>query len=284
MNFTTYSVNEKTFYGAVAPDGVIELSSHFPKYKSLRDVIENNGLSELEKFAETKAPTHEISQCVFDIPIPNAEKIICVGVNYFDKNSPYSNDEQKPEFMSLFYRTPRSLVGHNQNLIRPNVSNKLDYEAEIALIIAKSGRHIKAENAHDYVAGLAIANEGSVRDWVAHSKFNVTPGKNFENSGAIGFMTPVKNKSDLENISLQCHVNGELRQDDNSNNMIFSIAEQIEYISTFTTLVAGDIILTGTPAGSGARLNPPVFLQPNDKIEISATGIHPLINGVENEK
>ena len=187
--------------------------------------------------------------------------------------------------MSLFVRFARSFVGHNCPIIRPKISKQLDYEGEVAIVLVKSGRHIPVEQAYDFVSAITICNEGTIRDWVRHAKFNVTQGKNFEQSGAIGpYLVPFKDKSQLEDISLKTIVNGELRQNDRTSRMIFNIPKQISYISTFTNLVPGDIIITGTPKRAGARFDPPRFLKPNDKIEVEVEGIGSLVNSVEDEK
>ena len=186
--------------------------------------------------------------------------------------------------MSLFVRFPRSFVGHNSPIIRPKISDQLDYEGEVAIVIGKTGRHISEDKAYQYISAISICNEGTIRDWVRHAKFNVTQGKNFEKSGSMGpFLVPFKEKSQLEDISLITKVNDEIRQDDRTSRMLFNIPKQINYISTFTTLIPGDIIITGTPTGAGARFDPPKFLKPGDKIEVSVEGVGSLINTVEDE-
>ena len=284
MKFVTYTSAGETFYGVATDGGMIALSPLFPQWRSLRDVIADDGLAQLEQSASTMQITHADGDYEYDIPIPNPDKIICVGVNYFDKNSPYYSGSEAPENPALFFRTPRSLVGHQAPLVRPTISDKLDYEAEIAIVIGKGGRHIKQADAYKHIAGITLCNEGSVRDWVVHSKFNVTQGKNFDKSGSIGpWIVPFTQDSQLDDIRLTATVNGSLRQDAQTSDMIFSIRKQIEYISTFTTLVAGDIIVTGTPAGSGARLDPPQFLKPGDMVDVYADGVGTLSNGIVDE-
>ena len=157
-------------------------------------------------------------------------------------------------------------------------------EGEIVLVIGKPGRRIPQEVAHGHIGGLTIMNEGSVRDWLRHAKFNVTQGKNFDGSGAMGpWLIPFTDPAQIEDVRLTTHVNGELRQDDRTGRMLFPVRRQIEYISTFTTLVPGDIIVTGTPTGAGARFDPPRFLKPGDEIIVEAEGIGQLVNGVVDE-
>ena len=186
--------------------------------------------------------------------------------------------------MSLFPRFARSFTGHDQPLIRPPESEKLDYEGEIAIIIGKGGRRIAQEEAYGHIAALTLCNEGTIRDWVRHAKFNVTQGKNWDRSGAMGpWLVPFHESSQLEDVRITTRVNGELRQDDRTSRMLFPIPRQISYISTFTTLMPGDIIVTGTPTGAGARFDPPRFLKPGDIIEIEAEGIGKLVNTVTDE-
>lgn len=284
-NLATYDADGQTWFGAVNGESVTDLSTHFAQYSTLRDVIADKAIQQLLDKADTLSPNRTTNEITWQIPIPNPEKIICVGVNFPDRNAEYKDGTQAPKNMSLFPRFARSFVGHNTPLTRPKVSDQLDYEGEIVVVIGKAGRHIAEENAHDHIAALSLCNEGTIRDWVRHAKFNVTQGKNFDGSGAIGpWLVPYQDKSQLADVRLTTKVNGELRQDDRSSRMIFSFAKEIAYISTFTTLVPGDMIITGTPTGAGARFDPPIFLKPGDEIEIEAEGIGTLRNGVVDEQ
>jgi 2-keto-4-pentenoate hydratase/2-oxohepta-3-ene-1,7-dioic acid hydratase in catechol pathway len=152
------------------------------------------------------------------------------------------------------------------------------------VVIGKGGRHIPDAEALHHIAALTLCNEGTLRDWVRHAKFNVTQGKNFDRSGSMGpWLVPFRDPSQIVDVHLTTRVNGETRQDDRTGRMIFPVARQIAYISTFTTLVPGDIIVTGTPTGAGARQDPPVFLKPGDVVEVEAEGIGTLRNGVADE-
>ena len=282
MRFSTYSFEGKTYYGAVTDDGLIPLSPHFPNWPTLREVVSDDGLDLLTAKAETLEPVHH--DVLFEIPMPSPEKIICVGVNFPDRNAEYKDGQAAAANMSLFPRFPRSFTGHDRPLIRPPESRKLDYEGEIAIVIGKGGRRIPMADAYDHIAAITLCNEGTIRDWVRHAKFNVTQGKNWDRSGAIGpWIIPFTDPSQLDDVEITTRVNGEVRQQDRTSRMLYPIRRQIEYISTFTTLVPGDIIVTGTPTGSGARLDPPVFLKPGDVIEIEAEGIGKLVNTVEDE-
>ena len=242
----------------------------------------------MQRLANTSAGLTEdlpLSDVTFAIPIPNPEKIICVGVNYPDRNEEYKDEQAAPDNPSLFPRFPRSFVGHGVPLNRPPESPQLDYEGEIVLIIGKQGRRIPQADALDHVAAVSMCNEGTIRDWVRHAKFNVTQGKNFDGTGAIGpWLVPFTSEEQIANIRLTTRVNGEIRQDDRTGRMIFSFRKLINYISTFTTLMPGDIIVTGTPTGAGARLTPPVWLKPGDVVEVEADGIGTLRNTVADEK
>ena len=282
MKFATYETQGAVYYGAETDAGMIPLSPNFPHWPTLRNVIAADGLHMLAQAAQGRSATH--TEFTHQIPIPDPEKIICVGVNFPDRNAEYKDGQEAPPNMSLFPRFARSFTGHRAPLIRPPESQKLDYEGEIAIVIGKAGRRIAEADAYDHIAALTLCNEGTIRDWVRHAKFNVTQGKNWDASGAMGpWLVPFTAPAQLDDIRLTTHVNGALRQDDRTSRMLFPIRRQIAYISTFTTLVPGDIIVTGTPTGAGARFDPPRFLAPGDVIEVTATGIGTLRNEVADE-
>ena len=217
-------------------------------------------------------------------PMKHPGKIICVGVNFPDRNEEYKDGNAAPSNPSLFIRFASSFTGHNQPLIRPPESHQLDYEGEIAIVIGRAGRRIPETTALQHIGALTLCNEGTLRDWVRHAKFNVTQGKNFERSGAMGpWLIPYTDEKQIADIRLTTRVNGELRQDDRTSRMIFSFRKIINYISTFTTLEPGDIIVTGTPTGAGARLDPPQWLKPGDVVEVEAEELGILRNTVEDE-
>ncbi|GGH33340.1 2-keto-4-pentenoate hydratase/2-oxohepta-3-ene-1,7-dioic acid hydratase (catechol pathway) [Cribrihabitans marinus] len=280
----SYVSGGQAFYGAVAEGGMIALSPAFHQWPTLREVIEAGALYDLAVAARDKPVSHPDGSFDYTIPIPVPEKIICVGVNFPDRNAEYRDGQDAPPNPSLFIRFPRSFTGHGQPLIRPPETPQLDYEGEIAVVIGKLGRRISEDAAHDHIAAVTLCNEGTLRDWVRHAKFNVTQGKNWDRSGAMGpYLVPFTAAAQLDDIRLTTTVNGELRQDDRTSRMIFPIRRQIAYISTFTTLVPGDIIVTGTPTGAGARFDPPRFLQPGDEIVVEAEGIGQLVNTVADE-
>ncbi len=284
MKFSTVNAGGKVLYGAVTEAGFTAVNDLFPDWPTLREVVEAGGFDELAKAAEARGETHALSEVTFLPPVPGPEKIICVGVNFPDRNAEYKDGQDAPPNMSLFPRFPRSFTGHGQPLIRPPESPQLDYEGEIAIVIGKGGRRIPEAEAYDHIAAVTLCNEGTIRDWVRHAKFNVTQGKNWDSSGALGpWLVPFTDKAQLADVEIVTKVNGEVRQQDRTGRMLFPIPRQIAYISTFTTLVPGDIIVTGTPTGAGARFDPPRFLVPGDQIEVSVEGIGTLVNGVADE-
>lgn len=284
MKLVTFTVDTRSHWGVTAPGGVVALSGQFPQWPTLRNVIAANGVAAVQAAGRDREPTHRDGEYVLQIPVPDPGKIICVGVNFPDRNAEYKDGQAAPSRMSLFPRFPGSFVGHGSPLVRPPESEQLDYEGEIAVVIGNGGRRIPREQALSHIAALTLCNEGTIRDWTRHAKFNVTQGKNWQSSGSIGpWLVPFSDPAQIEDIGLLTRVNGEVRQQDRTSRMIFPVAEQIAYISTFTQLEPGDIIITGTPTGAGARLDPPVWLRPGDVVEIEAEGIGTLRNGVKDE-
>ncbi|MBF9042690.1 2-hydroxyhepta-2,4-diene-1,7-dioate isomerase [Rhodobacterales bacterium HKCCE4037] len=273
-------------YGVVGDDGIIDLTAAFrDRFKALKEVVEAGALLELAAAAKGRTPDWTEDQVTYLIPIANPEKLICIGVNFPDRSAEYNDGTKDAKaFPSMFIRFPRSFVGHGQNLIRPPESEQLDYEGEVAIVIGKSGRRIAHEDAYDHIAAITLCNEGTIRDWVRHAKFNVTQGKNWDRSGAIGpWIVPFERPEQLDDIKLETRVNGEVRQQDRTGRMMYNFRYIVNYVSTFTTLVPGDVIVCGTPTGAGARFDPPIWLEPGDVVEVEAEGIGILRNGVADE-
>jgi len=269
-------------WGVAREGGFTDCSARF-SWPDLGAVIRDGAL---RRAADAAPDTVDFShaEARFAPPLPSPEKILCVGVNYPARNEEYRDGSARPEHMSLFVRFARSFTGHEAPLIRPLVSRKLDYEGEFAVVIGRGGRHIPRAEALSHIAALTLCNEGTVRDWARHGKFNVTQGKNFDASGSMGpWLVPFEDPARIEDARLVTRVNGEVRQDDRTSRMLFPVARQIEYISTFTTLAPGDVIVTGTPAGAGARRDPPAFLAPGDVVEVEGEGVGILRNGVADE-
>jgi 5-carboxymethyl-2-hydroxymuconate isomerase len=261
-------------FGTVSDEEVVDRSAQ----GSWIDALASGGETVDRKAVATQR--HALDDIAF-LPPFFGEKIICVGVNYADRNAEYRDGSAVPDYPSLFVRFPDSFVGHRAAMLRPRESVQFDYEGEIALVIGTGGRHIAPHKALEHVAGLTLANDGTVRDWVRHGKFNVTQGKNFDASGSLGPWIVPATQVDLSRpLCLVTRVNGEVRQYDTTANLTFDFARLIAYISTFTTLKPGDLILTGTPTGAGARFEPPRWLKPGDTIEVEVAEIGTLLNTV----
>jgi len=283
MKFATYTANGQTCFGAITDDGAIALNEYFPDHASLYEAIAAGAFDQLAQAAKGKSVTH--TEFTYEMVMPDVRRILCVGVNFPDRNAEYKDGSAQPKYMSLFPRFASGFTGHNRPLIRPPENHTLDYEGEVAIVIGKTGRRISQDDAYDHIAALTLCNEGTIRDWVRHAKFNVTQGKNWDNSGSIGpWLVPFTDAAQLDDARIQTHVNGELRQDDRLDRMMFPIRREIEYISTFMTLRPGDLIVTGTPTGAGARFDPPKYLIPGDVVEVSVEGIGTLRNTVEDER
>src|SRR5258707_14078955 len=282
MRLASFTVRGRAGFGAIAGDGIVDLRTRLgPRLATLLDVLRADALEEVAATAAGVRPDFALAEAELLAPVIAPEKILCVGVNYANRNAEYKDGSEAPKYPSLFMRTPGSLVGHGQPIVCPKVSTQLDYEGEIALVIGREGRHIVRERALEHVAGLTLCNEGTIRDWTRHGKFNVTQGKNFDATGGIGPWMVTADALDLSApLHLMTRVNGETRQDDTTANMIFPFAELIAYISTFTTLKPGDVIVTGTPTGAGARFDPPRWLKPGDVVEVEVSEIGTLRNSV----
>jgi 2-keto-4-pentenoate hydratase/2-oxohepta-3-ene-1,7-dioic acid hydratase in catechol pathway len=268
-------------YGRLEAGGIVPLAHRFADWPDLQAAVAAGGLARL-----IDAPgTPDLSpDTLLSIPLANPGKILCVGVNYPDRNAEYKDGQDAPQHPSLFVRFPGSFTAHRQPLIRPPESPQLDYEGEIALVIGRPGRRIAERDALTHIAAVTLANEGTIRDWVRHGKFNVTQGKNWERTGSLGpGLIPFTGEAQIADIRLTTTVNGEVRQDDRTSRMIFGFRTIIAYVSTFMTLQPGDMILTGTPTGAGARFDPPRWLVPGDTISVTAEGIGTLTNGVADE-
>ena len=275
--------NNAARFGRLDGETVTDLTASFDgRFASLSDAANAGALAEL--YAADGASV-ALADVTLTAPLPSPGKIICVGVNFPDRNAEYKDGQSAPANPSLFIRFPGSFVGHGDDLRRPPESEQLDYEGEIAIVIGTGGRRIEAANAWGHIAAVTLCNEGTIRDWVRHAKFNVTQGKNFEKSAAMGpGLLAFTGPDMLADIELTTRVNGEIRQQDRTSRMIFSFTDIIAYVSTFTPLKPGDVLVCGTPTGAGARFDPPKWLKPGDIVEISADGLGTLSNGVRDEE
>ena len=285
MRLTSYRTASGDRFGAVVGDDrIVDLTGRLGHYQTLRALIAGGGLDEAQHAARGADADCNLSDVSLLPPVVSPEKILCIGVNYADRNEEYKDSSERPRYPSLFCRAPASLVGHRQFIERPRVSVELDYEGEIALVIGRGGRHIPRERALEHVFGVTMCNEGTVRDWLRHGKFNVTQGKNFDKSGGVGPWIVSSDEIDLRApIRLTTRVNGEVRQEDSTERLMFPFDYLISYLSTFATLTPGDVIVTGTPTGAGARFDPPRWLKPGDVVEVEGSGIGTLRNTVRDE-
>ncbi len=264
-------------YGLVANGRVHDLST--AAQPSLRSALDSEGLDGLMRRARAcSGEGIPLASVTLLPPIPQPEKILCVGLNF------YQHAEEAgmavPSRPSVFVRFASSMVGHDTPVLRPQVSEQLDYEAELAVVIGRRTHQVDEARALEAVAGYTCLAENSVRDWQRHSN-QATPGKNFVHSGACGpwLVTPDE-AGPVERMTIAGRLNGDTVQSDSGAHMIFSVAQTIAYLSAFTELAPGDVIAMGTPAGVGFTRKPPRFLRPGDVFEVDITGIGVLRNTV----
>lgn len=284
MRFLTFERQGRESWGVIGDQGLVDLGARAGG--DLLGALKAGKLSAMQELADGLAADFPADDIRYLPPVRAPEKIVCVGVNYANRNAEYKDGSAAPKFPSLFMRAPDSLTGHGQPLMRPPESHQLDYEGEIVLIIGKAGRRIAEEDAYQHIAGLSIMNEGTLRDWVRHAKFNVTQGKNFVHSGSIGPWMVTRDEftdQQFENMRLTTRVNGEVRQHDSTARMMFPFKYILSYLSRFYQLKPGDVIATGTPNGAGARFDPPRYLAPGDVVEVEVEGVGLLSNGVIDE-
>ena len=285
LRLLSFRADGRDRFGLARDDGIIDLSMRLGKdTPSLDMLIVRDEVSRAHEYMDVEHTDFAFDEIEFLPPILRPGKIVCIGVNYGNRNAEYRDNSDAPKYPSVFMRTPESLVGHGQPIMRPPESKQLDYEGEIVLVIGKPGRRIARESAWEHIGGLSLMNEGSVRDWLRHAKFNVTQGKNFERSGAWGPWIQTPEAITLETtLHLTTTVNDEPRQDDTTANLIFPFDHLISYLSSFMPLNPGDIISTGTPTGAGARFDPPKFLTAGDVVTVHVPELGTLKNRVEDE-
>lgn len=287
MKLVSYEQGGRERWGAVVGEHdalVVDLQARLAGIDSLHALLAADALDRAREALVHAAPDHAFADVRLRKPLARPGRIVCVGVNYADRNEEYKDGSERPKWPSLFMRSPGSLVAHGEPLLRPPESVQLDYEGEIAIVIGRAGRRIARERAAAHVAGLTCMNEGTVRDWLRHGKFNVTQGKNFESSGALGPWLVTADAFDgFGDLRVSTRVNGELRQDDSTARLMFPFDALIAYLSTFMRLEPGDVIATGTPTGAGARFDPPRWLVPGDRVEVTVSGVGTLSNPVADE-
>src|SRR5579883_965256 len=286
MRLLSYIINGEPRYGAAVDGGVVELSRRIGRdFPDLKALIARDGLEVARKAVAGERPDHALAQLTLLPPVTAPEKLWCIGVNYMDRNAEYKDNSDLPKYPSLFVRNPSSVVGSGQPIEKPDVSDELDYEGELVIVIGRQGRHIPREQAWSHIFGMTLCNEGTVRDWLRHGKFNVTQGKNFDRSGSMGpFIVTADAGNPEKPTHISVTVNGEVTQDDNTANMIFSFADLIAYVTTFMTIKPADIIVTGTPIKLGPRAEQPRWLKAGDIVEICSPELGTLRNPVADEE
>ena len=285
MKIVSFERDGKASFGAIKDGGIVDLTGKIEGAAAPEDLLERGARTRAERIVEAANADLPLDAATLLIPVARPERILCVGVNYRDRNEEYKDGSAPPANPSMFFRTRESFVGHGAPIVRPPESEKLDYEGEIAIVIGEGGRRIPREAAERHIGALTCLNEGTIRDWTRHAKFNVTQGKNFDRTGAIGpWMATADEFDGFGDLRIRTRVNGEVRQDDNTARLMFDFSRLISYISTFMALKRGDIVSTGTPTGAGARFDPPIWLRPGDVVEVEASGIGTLRNEVVDEE
>ncbi len=289
MRLISYDINGCAAIGVVksaAATDFVDLGAAAPNLPSDMTALlaMPDGLAAAKAAAE-KAPASAVKPLagIRYLPlVPRPPKIICLGLNYADHAK--EGGHAKPEFPSFFMRGAVSQVAHQQAIIRPKASSKLDYEAELAVIIGKHARHLTKADALDCVAGYSCYNDGSIRDFQRRGT-QWTLGKNFDKTGGFGpwLVTPDELPAGAVGLRIQSRLNGKIMQDANTSDFLFDVVESLCIITECITLEPGDVIITGTPAGVGYARTPPVWMAPDDVCEIDIEGVGILSNTIADE-
>ena len=277
MRFASFIVDGRDSYGVVTGNGIIESSSGFrEQYPDLRAVLTADALADLH--ADANGDPIDDASIAYLPTIPNPDKVICVGVNYRPHLEEMGHDV--PEHPVIFIRFAGSQTGHEQPIVKSRATQCYDFEGELGVVIGRPARHVSRDDALDYIAGFTCFMDGTARDWQKHTA-QYAPGKNFHRSGAMGpHLVSRDEVPDVTSLVLQTRVNGAVMQDGRLSDLIFDIPYLVEYLSTFTELLPGDVIATGTPGGVGAARSPPVWLADGDEVAVDIAGIGVLVNRV----
>jgi len=271
-------------YGAVVEPGstgIVNLGERLRDYPDLRSLIAADGWRDIVAPLLSAEPDHRLDEVSLLPVIPNPDKILCVGINYASHVVETGRD--MPVKPMIFTRFSNSQIGHDAPMIRPSVSERFDFEGELAVVIGKSVRYVQPEETASCIAGFSCYNDGSVRDWQRHST-QFTPGKNFPATGAFGpWLVTAEEFGDVAKQRLITRLNGEVMQSATFDDLIFDVPALVSYCSYFTQLEPGDVIITGTTGGVGAFRSPPVWLRPGDEVEVEISGIGILRNKVIGE-
>ncbi len=289
MKFVNFSVNGSTRIGLVKNGRVIDLSQRLgADYPDMVSFIERGGLAAARKLEATETGEYDYEQVTLLPVVPNPRRIFCIGLNYHDHVAEADKalgGRKVPTKPMVFARWPESLTSHRGHIVRPKVSEKLDWEAELLVVIGeKVPRYTPVEKALSHVFGYAAMNEACLRDYQFHSS-QLNPGKNFESTGAVGpWLVTADEVPDPQNLDIEMRLNGEVMQSANTKDMVFSVAQIISYISDWQPLLPGDMIASGTMAGVGFARMPPIFMKPGDRAEIKIERIGTLVNTVVQEQ
>jgi 2-keto-4-pentenoate hydratase/2-oxohepta-3-ene-1,7-dioic acid hydratase in catechol pathway len=281
MKLVSYLANGKPSFGVVVGDGVATMNERLGgRFATLRGAIAGGAVDEMRKLSQGAKADLPLAGLAYLPAIPDPEKIMCVGINY--KSHAAEHGTEAPKLPNIFLRFVNTLVPHGGDMIRPKVSTHFDFEGELALVIGKGGRHIKAANALEHIAGYTCFNDATVRDF---TKYSLASAKNFIGSGPLGpWIVTADEIPDPTRLTLVTRLNGQEMQRSGTDMLIHTIPTIIEFCSMFTPLVPGDIIATGTPDGIGAKRNPPVWMKAGDVLEVEVSGIGVLRNTIADER
>ena len=270
-------------FGVEKNNGILDLGERLKnqvKTKTIIELLATDSMPSEEDIA-TLSPDYSFSDITFLPVIPNPKKILCIGLNY--EKHRLETKREVSGYPTIFTRFPDTQVAHNEYLVKPSVSDRFDFEGELAVIIGKGGKNIQEMDAMNHVAGYSCYNDGSIRDWQKHTS-QFIPGKNFPKTGAFGpSMVTRQSILDYKNLNIQTRLNGKIVQDACLDQLIFDIPRLIAYCSIFNCLSIGDVIVTGTPGGVGDRRDPPLYLKDGDKVEVEISEVGLLTNQVINE-
>jgi acylpyruvate hydrolase len=291
MKIASFAANGDLHLGVIEGDQVIDANAVDKTLPTdLGELLRrSNGDLSAVKDAAKRAPAgarRSLAGLKFGLPVGKPGKVICLGLNYLEHVKEGSQRDNIPKFPTIFMRATTSLVPHRQPIVRPKVSETLDYEAELILVVGKRAKHLTVDNAYSCIAGYSCGNEGSVREYQRKTT-QWDMGKNFDRTGGFGpwLVTADELPPGGKGLKIQSRLNGQVMQSDNTNNMMFPVAECIAYITQGMSLEPGDVVFTGTPSGVGhARKPNPVWMKPGDTCEIDIEGIGVLSNPIEAEQ
>ena len=267
MKFVSYTRTGNSGFGLVVEGGVVDFTGRLGAgINTLKQAIAADLFDQAAEYAGGRQAEFSWSDLALLPVIPDPSKILCIGVNY----QKHKEETGRPDVdnPTVFTRFADTQVGHRQALIKPDVTDRFDYEGEMAVIIGRGGRNISEATALEHVAGYACYNEGSVRNWQRHTS-QFIPGKNFPGTGAFGpYLVTPDEVGDYRSLPIQTRLNGQVMQDARLSDMIFPVEQLISYVSQFTPLSPGDVIVSGTPGGVGDKREPPIYMVPGDTVEV----------------